>query len=222
LSTRLGEQKPALLTDLSKVLLNTDSQLEVDYSAKQRRIHLLKGEAYFEVKHDVTRPFLVYAGRNIVRAVGTAFTVRLNKAGVEVIVTQGNVKLSSLEDGTATPAKDLPSSAIRVADVAAGQRAVISEQVESIQPIAPIDIERKLSWREGVLAFSGEPLEQVVAEVRRYTPVTIVISDPAIRNLRIGGYFKVGETDAMLQALETSFGIRINRVNDHLVYLAAK
>jgi transmembrane sensor len=73
-----------------------------------------------------------------------------------------------------------------------------------------------------VLSFSGEPLEQVVAEVSRYTSVTIVISDPSIRSVAIGGYFKAGETEAMFEALETSFGVRVTRVNDRLVYLAAK
>jgi transmembrane sensor len=84
------------------------------------------------------------------------------------------------------------------------------------------EVDRKLSWREGVLSFSGEPLEHVVEEVSRYTSITIVNSDPAIRDISIGGYFKAGETDAMFEALETSFGVRVNRVNDRLVYLAAK
>jgi len=222
-STDVGEQKPITLADGSRVLLNTDSRIQVNYSAQQREVFLLRGEAYFEVAHNAERPFLVYAGANMVRAVGTAFTVYLKKQDIEVVVTEGIVELSAMANGSGgRTAKNLIKPAIKLADIKAGQSADFNQEVESIQPVMPLEIKRKLSWREGILAFSGEPLEQVVAEISRYTPVTIVISDPAIRNVRIGGYFKVGATDALLEALETSFGVRVNRVNDKLVYLAAK
>jgi transmembrane sensor len=222
-STRVGEQKSVLLADGTKILLNTDSRVQTTYSPEQREVHLLQGEAYFEVAHNAALPFLVYAGANVVRAVGTAFTVHLQKQDVEVVVTDGTVEISviaNVSDVTPTIAPGKPM--IRLADLKAGQSAAFNQEVESIQSIEPPEIQRRLSWREGVLTFSGEPLEQVVDEVSRYTPVTIVISDPAIRKIRIGGYFKVGETDAMLEALETSFGVRVKRVNDKLVYLAAK
>jgi len=222
-STRIGEQKPVTLADGSKVLLNTDSRIQVDYGAQQREVHLLQGEAYFEVAHNAKRPFLVYAGANIVRAVGTAFTVYLKKQDVEVVVTEGAVEVSAAaNDSVGSAAKTLIKPTTKLADIKAGQRAAFNQEVESIHSVMPLEIKRKLSWREGVLSFSGEPLDQVVAEVSRYTPVTIVISDPAISNIRIGGYFKIGETEALLEALETSFGVRVNRVNDKLVYLAAK
>jgi transmembrane sensor len=222
-STGVGEQKSVVLADGTKVLLNTDSSIQASYSPQQREVHLLQGEAYFEVAHNAARPFLVYAGANVVRAVGTAFAVHLKKQDVEVVVTDGTVEISALANtGDAAAAKPRSSPIVRLADIKAGQSAAFNQEVESIQSIQEPEIQRRLSWREGVLTFSGEPLEQVVDEVSRYTPVTIVISDPAIRKIRIGGYFKVGETDAMLEALETSFGVRVQRVNDKLVYLAAK
>ncbi len=222
-STSIGEQKPVTLADGSKVLLNTSSRIQVNYDAQRREVHLLAGEAYFQVAHNAERPFLVYAGDNIVRAVGTAFTVRLKKQDVEVVVTEGTVELSAVANGGGDALTESGvRSVTRLGDVHAGQRAAFNKEVESIQSVRPPEIKRELSWREGVLSFSGEPLEQVVEEVSRYTPVTFVISDPAIRDIHIGGYFKVGETDAMLEALETSFGVRVNRVNDRLVYLAAK
>lgn len=222
-STSVGEQKSIVLPDHSKVLLNTASQLQVDYQAGHRDVHLLRGEAFFEVAHDRNRPFLVYAGANIVRAVGTAFTVNVQKQDVVVIVTEGVVEVSAVPhaiEGNTGKGQIEPQT--KLADIKAGQSAAVNQEVESIQSVMPQEIKRELSWREGVLSFSGEPLEQVVTEVSRYTPVTIVISDPSIRDIKIGGYFKIGETDAMLEALETSFGVRVNRVNDHLVYLAAK
>jgi transmembrane sensor len=192
-STRVGEQKPVILSDGTNVLLNTDSRMEVVYRPQLREVHLFQGEAYFEVAHNAIRPFLVYAGTNVVRALGTAFTVHLKKQDVEVVVTEGAVELSamaSLGDGAAVKTVNRPLT--KLADIKAGQSAAINQEVESIQFIKPLEIKRKLSWREGLLSFSGEPLEQVVDEVTRYTPVAIVISDPSIRKIRIGGYFKVG------------------------------
>jgi transmembrane sensor len=223
-STNIGEQKPITLADGSKVLLNTNSRIQVSYGTEWREVHLLQGEAYFEVEHNRDRPFLVYAGSNIVRAVGTAFTVHIKKQDVEVIVTVGAVELSSVANmgGSASAGSLAKPQVTKLATIKAGQSATFNDEVESIEAIRVPEVTRKLSWREGVLSFSGEPLEQVVDEVSRYTPITIVISDPAIRNIAIGGYFKAGETDAMFEALETSFGVRVNRVNDKLVYLAAK
>jgi transmembrane sensor len=224
-STVIGEQRPVDLTDGSTVLLNTDSRIQVEYGAALREVHLLQGEAYFKVARNHDRPFLVYAGDNIVRAVGTAFSVHINKEHVvDVVVTEGAVELSSVATmGGSTSSRTLTRPQVtRLAALTAGQSAIFSQGVEFIQTIQAPEVARRLSWREGVLSFSGEPLEQVVEEVSRYTPITIVISDPAIRNISIGGYFKAGETDAMFEALETSFGVRVNRVNDRLVYLAAK
>jgi transmembrane sensor len=222
-ATAIGERKPLTFSDGSKVLLNTESRIQVEYTAQKRVVRLLQGEAYFEVAHNPVRPFLVYAGVNVVRAVGTAFSVHVQRRDVSVVVTQGAVELSSMPDAVSSARVSTSSRhTVKLVAIRAGQGATVDEHVEAIETIEPAEVTRKLSWREGVLSFSGEPLEQVVEEVSRYTSVSIVISDPRIRNVAIGGYFKAGETEAMFEALETSFGVRVTRVNDRLVYLAAK
>jgi transmembrane sensor len=222
-TTAIGERKPVTLADGSKILLNTDTRIEVEFSPAQRVIHLLQGEAFFEVAHNANYPFLVYAGGNVVRAVGTAFSVHIEKHDVAVMVTEGTVELASVSPSPEVTQGGLAKPrTIKLVAINAGQGATVDEHVEAIETIKPAEVTRKLSWREGVLSFSGEPLEQVVEEVSRYTSVKIVISDPSIRNIAIGGYFKAGETEAMFEALETSFGVRVTRVNDRLVYLAAK
>lgn len=222
-ATAIGERKPVALSDGSKVLLNTDSRIQVEYTSQERVVRLLQGEAYFEVAHNRERPFLVYAGANVVRAVGTAFSVHVQKRDVAVVVTEGTVELSSVPNAIDAARHGAPEpQTIKLVAITAGQGATVDQQVEAIETIKPTEVTRKLSWREGTLSFSGEPLEQVVEEVSRYTPVRIVISDPMIRDVAVGGYFKAGETEAMFEALETSFGVRVTRVNDRLVYLAAK
>ena len=92
-TTGVGEQKTVQLADNSIVQLNTNSRLEVHYSDSTRRLNLSQGEAHFDVAHNPNRPFEVYAGQGLVRAIGTAFTVHIRKIDVEVIVTEGTVEL---------------------------------------------------------------------------------------------------------------------------------
>jgi len=207
------------LADGSTVLLNTNSQIEIDYSGRQRRIWLLRGEAYFRVVHDPGRPFAVYAGNGVVRAVGTAFAVHLRSHDVEVAVTEGSVELASLATLADREAATAPQSTT-LARIKANQVATFSENIESIEVVAAAKLDQKLSWQKGVLIFSGEPLHRMVEEVSRYTPLKIDIIDPRLRDLPVGGYFKVGETEAMFEALETSFHVHVERVGADVVQLS--
>ena len=224
-TTKIGEQRLTTLPDGSTILLNTASQVDVDYTEDGRFVHLLSGEAHFDIAKDASRPFVVYAGVGQVRAVGTAFTVHLREQDVEVTVTEGQVELAAeaplAEEKAPVNAavEHKPVGPAKLGLVEAGQKAVFHREIQAIETIAKHRIDQSLSWREGILIFSGEPLEEVVDEVSRYTPITIEISDPKIRSLRIGGYFKVGEVDAMFEALESSFGIDVVMVADKLVHL---
>ncbi len=229
-STDIGEQELITLRDGSTVLLNTNSSIRVDYSLETRNISLLSGQAHFEVTKDNTRPFKVYAGKGLVRAVGTAFSVYLQPDIIEVTVTEGTIELSAVAPAPAPTNQPeteptAPSKTItKLSLVTAGQNATMDQDTSSIDSIEVIDapeIVQKLAWHQGLLRFSGDPLEDVVAEISRYTDLSIVILDPEIRDLRIGGFFKVGETEKMFQALETSFGINVKRQGNHSVHLTA-
>ena len=78
-----------------------------------------------------------------------------------------------------------------------------------------------LSWQHGMLVFDGDPLEDVIQEICRYTKTRIIIKDPGLRNIRVGGYFKTGETEALLSVLQDNFAIHVEHVKDNLIYLSA-
>jgi transmembrane sensor len=219
--TAVGEQKDVSLPDGSIMKLNTDSLVSVEFSSRQRNLHLLKGEALFKVAHDRSRPFIVHAGGGVVRAVGTAFSVHLKGSDVEVTVTEGRVEIASAVDdnGSIDLGKDDFSKYLTTLD--AGQTAEYGQHtIHSVRTIAPELITRKMSWQHGTLVFKGETLEEVVREISRYTNTRLVISDPAIRKIRIGGYFKTGEVDALLTVLKDNFSIKAEKVNDNLIYLS--
>lgn len=220
--TAVGEQDTVTLADGSEIILNTDSEVRVEFSGKVRNIYLDKGEAHFDVAHDPDRPFLVHAQGGIVKAVGTAFTVFLRKKAVEVTVSEGVVALIPQSAGTLVEEAigEAVTNLTPVAALTAGQNAVFAEEVESLTSMSDEALDRKLLWRGGFIAFAGEPLGTVVADVSRYTDVVIEIDDPELEQLPIGGYFKVGEVEGMFEALEGSFGVNVERVSPTRVKLS--
>jgi transmembrane sensor len=223
LHTAVGQTAVFDLGDGSRVTLNTDSVVEVAFDASQRNLRLVQGEAHFQVAHDPDRAFVVHAGTGIVRAVGTAFGVRLKDEGVEVSVTEGTVLVASGVSARAD--RFVALDEIELRDIATAVRAGQSiayghEAVSRLETLPPDRLARKLAWQSGMLMFEGETLAEAVAEISRYTDTEIVIADPAIRGIPIGGYFRTGEVDALLAVLEDSFSIQVNRIHPNLVYLS--
>ncbi|HVW72796.1 MAG TPA: FecR domain-containing protein [Rhizomicrobium sp.] len=200
--TAVGGQKKITLADGSSVILNTNSRLDVDFSGNHRDVHLVRGEAYFEVVHDKARPFTVHANDYVVRDIGTAFDVHLSKAGlVEVGVTKGCVEVK-------------PAAEVRIADaaksprvLAAGDDIVLGEKVEHAATVSNVDLGRKLAWRQGQLIYTGQPLSEVLADIGRYSDIKIELADPALENLPVGGAFRTDQIEAIFAALENNFGV---------------
>jgi transmembrane sensor len=211
--TALGGQQRIPLADGSVITLNTASQVEVRMTPAERSVRLLTGEAFFEVAHDTSRPFRVYAGDGVTQAVGTAFSVRLEKNGVEVVVSEGRVAYSRVADRIDDA----------VAYVAAGEAATFGDKVKLIETVDAAEVDRKLSWRQGRLVFAGEPLSSVVADIARYTDIQFEFASPELASMPIGAYFEVGEVDRMLEALQTTLGLKVERIDaTHVRILAAK
>ena len=236
--TAVGEQKTITLPDNSVVQLNTNSRLKFDYRGAVRAIYLYEGEAHFSVAKNPDRPFEVFVGTGRVRAVGTAFSVMLNKRSdnINVLVNEGVVEVVpevgapgsealpeqpvADDSGGLVPAESPPPRSQRVV---AGNAVVFDrEAVQAVEVVKDEEMQRRLAWQEGLLVFSGEPLEDVVTQISRYTDTRIIIKSDSIRRLRIGGQFQVADTRALFNALEQGFGLQVEYATDSLVYLSKK
>ncbi len=220
--TGVGEQKNVTLADGSKLHLNTNSVVTVDFSSTARNIVLLKGEAHFEVAHDKSRPFSVTAGNNTVTAVGTAFNMQyVDDNAFELVVTDGKVlvkdrfKASSSNESLFTKRPVAEEGLLMFA----GEKATVQGKVEARESMSQNDIDDDLAWQQGMIVFKGEPLEAVLAEIGRYTPVRFNISDESLRKRRVAGYFKVGDIDGLLSALKSSFNINYEKVTETSIEL---
>jgi transmembrane sensor len=199
-STHIGEFRRVTLADGSTIELNTDSEVRVHYSSGSRHVDLTRGEALFQVAKNKERPFDVEAGTTTVRAVGTAFSVRLHEAGsherVDVVVSEGRIAINPPSTQT----------------YAAGSVATVRNGHIDATVIDGEDITSKLAWTTGRLMFQGEKLSDVVEEVNRYNLRKLQISDPDIAELRVGGTFQATDPDGFARALGATFGVKSHLV----------
>ena len=198
--TAVGAQKTVTLPDGSKVLINTDTSLDVVLSVARRDVYLRRGEAFFDVVHNVKRPFTVVANKRLIRDVGTAFDVRLMDHVVEVAIAKGSVEL--VHSGSASG-----SSEKRLGVFNAGASVAFDQKIERSEQISQEDMSRRLSWREGALDYDGEPLSKVLADFSRYSGIEFEFRDESFKNFPVGGHFEISKLDKIFPAL-TNFGLR--------------
>jgi len=187
--------------------------MDVRMTDSRRDIMLTRGEALFHVAHDSKRPFYVMAGGAVVRAVGTAFSVRIRDSEhVDVLVAEGRVAVGP--PGTEANFEN-PSLLATATKVSASEAASVRRNSVSIRSVQPEDVTRKLAWTAGHLAFQGETLDDAVQEFNRYNQRQITIADPSIVKVQVGGIFLTTDPDSFIAALQRSFGIRVQVGDDN-------
>lgn len=205
-STAVGERSTFRLADQSVVTLSTDSAVRVNRWDKERRLTLLRGQAFFQVAKDPSRPFVVAADDKRVTAVGTAFDVRLEPGKLSVTLVEGRVRIAA---GAA--------EGERRVEMSAGSRFVAAEAAD--WSIAPVDTAKESAWLKGRLVFDGEPLSAVVAEMNRFSERKLSLSDPGLGATPVSGVFRTGQIDAFVAALK-SYGLAdVGRTDDRRVEL---
>lgn len=204
-STAIGEARDVALADGSRIHLNTDSQVQVALSAHHRQLSLVRGEAYFDVAHDAARPFDVAVPGGVVRAIGTAFNIRLRGAIVELTVTHGIVGVRTAEGV--------------MRRVPMGESAVIQPRTVAVGQVDESAMAKRIAWRDRMILLNGETVGEAVAEFNRYRAAPILIGDQRIAGLRIGGRFRTDESSDFLRALEQTLPVHSATEDDGSVLL---
>jgi transmembrane sensor len=205
--TALGARQVVRLPDGSTATLGSDTRLRMAFSRAERGLDLARGEAFFDVAHDASRPFVVHVEGYRVTAVGTRFDVRRgHDEKLRVVVTRGLVRLQSTRDPELA-ATMLPAGSI--ATVGGGD--VLVQHV-------PLDEAReRLSWRDGYAVFHGTPLTEAIDEFNRYNVRKIVIADPSLDALRVGGNFRLDNSAAFVRLMQQVFPVRAEQHGDRIV-----
>uniref|UniRef100_UPI0035A04991 FecR family protein n=1 Tax=Achromobacter insuavis TaxID=1287735 RepID=UPI0035A04991 len=206
--TATGEQRRMQLADGTRLLLNTATAVDIQYTAEQRVIWLRAGEILLTTSKDpapVHRPFIVRTAQGSVQALGTRFMVRDERDGIRVAVFEGAVAI-----------RPAASDAQRV--LRAGQQTVFDAQ--RIEPESAVDT-ALVSWEDGMLAARNWRLADLVAELARYRR-GFLRCDPAVAELRVSGAFPLNDIDAGLRLLEKTLPVRIQRMTPYWVTVAAR
>lgn len=206
--TAVGEQRKIFLEDGSTLILNTDSQVQVSYSEQQRLLLLGRGEIHIDVAHDKSRPLRVIAKDKVVQAVGTAFDVRLLDSKVKVWVSEGRVAVADTRHNANPAALETEMLNNSKLFISKGEKAVLSNRNQQVEKISEGEMAAQLSWQQGSIVFRGETLDEAVLEFNRYSDTTFVIEDPSLKQIRIAGVFKIGDTPSLLSTLHNNFDIQ--------------
>lgn len=205
-ATKIGGHETVPLPDGSRLELNTDTRLRAAVDAQSRAVWLDRGEAYFEVVHDESRPFVVYAGPRRVTVLGTKFSVRRDGDQVEVAVIEGRVQVDAAEK-----TKDVAPSIITRGDIAVAKGDSLLVAPKSVEKVT-----EELSWRHGMLVFEQSTLAEAVGEFNRYNRKKLVVIDPKAASMRIGGSFEAANVDAFVRLLERGFRLRVEDRGDEI------
>ena len=205
-ATRIGERPTLRLSDGTRIQLNTDTAVRASITQATRTVTLEKGEAYFEVVHDASRPFTVLAGNRRITDLGTKFSVRRDGDKVYVVVKEGRVRVDSAD-----------SAPVPVAPVYAGGGNVVLAKADEmlVAPRTEKDLSDDLSWRDGMLVFNQKTLAEAAEEFNRYNRKRIVVSGDA-RDIRIGGSFRADNIEVFAQLVRNALGLKVTEEGDQI------
>lgn len=209
--TATGEQRTIALNDGSRILLNTNSAIDVRFDSQRRVVRLIAGEMMIVTGHALVngvadaRPFVVETGEGQIRALGTRFTVRQGDDQTEVAVLQSAVEVQPF----AAPANR------RI--VHAGERATFTRN--DIGGASPL-LEQDSAWARGQIIADAMRLQDFLKELARYRS-GVVRCDPRVANLRFSGVFPLENTDRILDTLPTVLPVRVGRLTRYWVTVEA-
>lgn len=218
-ATATAEIRVIDLPDGSRVTLGARSRLSADFDARERRLRLDAGEAYFEVAHDASRPFLVRAGDASVRVLGTKFAVNRGVDRVRVSVQEGTVEVRE-------PAPMFTAPALHT--LHAGDRIETAEHRDllPLQAKAPAQVQVSTApvgaWRQGQLSYDDTRLEDLVADLNRYHPAGIRLAEDELGQARLAASFAADEIDTFLDNLPAALPVRVSRADDGAILISKR
>ncbi len=199
--TDAGEHRDVRLPDGSALALGGGSLAWIQFEPGRREVRLERGEAFFEVAADRSRPFVVQAGNTAITAIGTAFNVRRSATRVQVTVTAGAVAVSPDSSDPQAGQRRLEAGHQVVVDASAGMSGITRASTQAAT-----------AWRTGRLEYLDEPLKYVVADVNRYSHAQILVVDAQLAELRVTGTVFENDVDGWLLSLEKFMPVRVRHL----------
>lgn len=211
--TAVGEQRTVTLDDGTRIALNTDSRLSVAYDDGERRVRLERGEALFEVMPQPQRPFIVEAGSEQVRALGTTFVVRRDPDRLAVSLIEGRVEVEPR--ASTQQASRMRQARAGTTVLSPGERIVV--RADAPRHVDRPRIEVLTAWRHGEVMFDDITLADALAELDRYGRNRVRLADPELSQLRISGVFATRDSAEFARSIAQLHGLRVERAENGIV-----
>lgn len=203
--TAAGEQQSIALDDGSRMILNSRSAVDVEYSGTERRIVLREGEILVEVAKDASRPFVVATVHGSAQALGTRYLVRQTQDASIVTVIESVVRACALPALTAC------------AELRAGEQiSLIESGLGSVQHVDAAAME---SWHTGTLLVDDRPLAEVLAEIARHRSGLLRFDAAALSGQRVSGVFPLRDTDKALEVIAATQPVTVKRYTPWIVMI---
>ena len=211
-ATGIGEQRLVRLDDGTRVSLNSETRVEIDYTKSQRRVQLIRGEAYFEVAHNPARPFVVTAGGTRVTALGTTFVVRYDTDKTAVTLVEGKVVVmpAAGDEPPAVPSSKgpvPPSHAHKDLVLTPGERVTLARNTPAL--VDEPRVEAVTAWRRGEVMLDKMQLSDAIAEMNRYDSQTLIIEDPRVAALQVSGIYHAGDSASFARTVAKLYGLHV-------------
>ncbi|MGD9967528.1 MAG: FecR domain-containing protein [Hyphomonadaceae bacterium] len=209
-ATAPAEVRTIALADGSTITLSGAGEASIAISESERRVELTRGYALFDVAHDPGRPFVVHTPQGDITVLGTSFVVRIADGEVRTTVLRGSVS-GAAERGFFGASRSSVTAR-------ANEEIVLNDDGAALVAIAADVVPRRLAWRDNMLAFDGETLDEAIAQVSQQTGWTFELADPELGGERVGGYVHA-DPDAFVALMSSSLGLEARRQGERHVVL---
>jgi len=205
-STPIGGRQTVTLADGSMIDMNTDTAVRVSVDGKERKIWFDRGEAFFKIKHDSARPFVIVAANHLITDLGTAFSVRREASRVQIALTQGRAKVTPNDS----------HSGMNAVVLEPGDVAIATPNSISVSRTSLLALNNELGWRRGVLVFYNTRLADAASQFDRYSEHKILVEGTAA-SIRIGGTFPVNNPVAFAAIAKRILHVQVSQLGDQIV-----
>lgn len=197
------------LPDGSVVTLDAKAKVDIKYYEDKREVNLSFGKALFSVTKDNTKPFIVNTNKIKVQVLGTNFEVKNQKDKIDIDVINGKVSVQKLENNAYK----------EIAVLTQGKHISFDKQNNKYQ-LKNIDIENIASWKNGILYFQDESLQDAINEFKKYKDINTNIEN-SIQKYSVSGSFKIEEFDKFLFALTKIYALKVDKKGE-IFYISKK
>jgi len=204
--TAKGDSMSIQLSDGSRIDLNTDTELSVQYTSTRRSVKLEHGEALFSVVHNEEKPFEVIAADGRIQDIGTRFNVYRQADRVSVTVLEGEVSVATGQSSTAQY-------------LVPGQQ-ISYDSTGHTSAISRADTDAITAWQKGRLVFKSQPLSIVLEQLSRYHDASLQVDGSRLQTLKVSGVFPTDNLNLALNTIAGALPIKVNQTATNIFVIA--